>query len=326
MKAEEILSLLGSCKNYLSGKVLAKEAGISRSAVGKHITRLRRYGYNIESTHRRGYRLAGKTELPLPWELVEILETSFVGMQKPVYYRHAILSTQKTAISLAAKNSNSHGIVIIAEQQKRGRGRKKGSWISPKGGIWLSVVLKPSMTISRITLLPFAVALAVIDAIKKNTHLDAKLRWPNDITISGKKVAGILIDIGMESEKVNYAVVGVGINANIDSSAISSHLESTIPVTSISDELGHNTNMLYLTKELLERLEHYYLKLESSGFRTIIQLWKKNSDIFGHEVTVVRNNKIIQGIAADVNKDGSLLLRTDHGYIDVIADDIFVRY
>lgn len=326
MKAEEILSLLGSYNGYLSVKDLANQAGISRSAVWKHMTRLRSYGYDIESTHRRGFRLAGKTELPLPWELVKILKTSFVGKKKMIYYRHAILSTQKIAISLAAVNPNSQGIVIIAEQQKRGRGRQNRSWLSPKGGIWLSVILKPTMPSSRITLLPFAAALAVIDAIKKNTQLDAKLRWPNDVTISGKKVAGILIDIGTESEQVNYVVVGVGINANIDSSAISSRLERGIAVTSISDELGHNTNMLKLTKELLERLENYYLKLERSGPYTIIERWKENSDILGCKVSVVQHNKTIQGIAADINRDGSLLLRTDCGDIDVIAGDIYVRY
>ena len=120
MKAEEILSLLGSYNGYLSVKDLSNKAGISRSAVWKHMTRLRSYGYDIESTHRRGFRLAGKTELPLPWELVKILKTSFVGKKKMIYYRHAILSTQKIAISLAAVNPNSQGIVIIAERAKEG--------------------------------------------------------------------------------------------------------------------------------------------------------------------------------------------------------------
>ena len=328
MRPEEILSLIGSKKGYyISGNSLAKEAGISRSAVWKSVTSLRRYGYSIESRHRMGYRLVGQTDLPLPWELAKLLQTLFVGKQKIIYYRYIIHSTQKIAISLAEEKPDSHGIVIIAEQQKSGRGRQKRKWLSPKGGIWLSLVLKPRIPTGKITLLPFAAALAVRDAIKKSTHLDAKLRWPNDVMISGKKVAGILIDISTDVEHVNYAVIGVGINANIESSVISSCLEdSSIAVTSISDELGHNTSMLWLTKELLERLEYYYLELQQPGPCTIIEQWRKNSDIFGRKVAVVQNNKTIQGIATDINEDGSLSLTTDLEDMTLVAGDISVRY
>jgi BirA family transcriptional regulator, biotin operon repressor / biotin---[acetyl-CoA-carboxylase] ligase len=327
MTPQELISLLGSKKEYYtSGSGLAKEAGISRSAVWKEITNLRRYGYNIESRHGMGYRLVGQTDLPLPWELTKLLQTLFVGKQKIVYYRNIIHSTQKIAISLAEEHPDSHGIVIIAEQQKSGRGRQNRKWLSPKGGIWLSVVLKPRLPAAKVALLPFAAALAVHDAIKKSTRLDAKLRWPNDVTISGKKVAGILIDISTEAEQVNYAVIGVGINANIDSSMISSHLENSISVTSISDELGHNTSMLALTRELLESLEYYYLELEGAGHSTIIEMWRKNSDMLGRRVAVMQNDKTIQGIAADIKEDGALLLRTDHEDINVVADDICVRY
>ena len=182
------------------------------------------------------------------------------------------------------------------------------------------------MPAAKMTLLPFAAALAVRDSIKKCTQLDAKLRWPNDVTISGKKVAGILIDISTEAEQVNYAVIGVGINANLDSSMISSHLENNIVVTSISDELGHNTSLLMLTRELLESLEYHYLEIEGSGHSTILERWRKNSDILGRKVALVRNKKTIQGRAADINEDGSLLLRTDHEDIKVVADDILVSY
>jgi BirA family transcriptional regulator, biotin operon repressor / biotin---[acetyl-CoA-carboxylase] ligase len=327
MMLQDLLFLLGSKKGYYaSGSLLAKEVGTSRSAVWKAITSLRRYGYDIESRHGMGYRLVGHTDLPLPWELTKSLQTLFIGKQNIVYYRHTINSTQRIAISLAEKNPDSHGIVIIAEQQKSGRGRQNRKWLSPKGGIWLSVVLKPHIPAAKMTLLPFAAALAVRDSIKKCTQLDAKLRWPNDVTLSGKKVAGILIDISTEAEQVNYAVIGVGINANLDSSMISSHLENNIVVTSISDELGHNTSLLMLTRELLESLEYYYLELDASGHSTILERWRKNSDILGRKVAVVRNKKTIQGRAADINEDGSLLLRTDHEDIKVVADDILVRY
>lgn len=327
MQSEErLLSLLRLQKGYLSGKIISKETGISTSGVSKRIMILRKYGYNIESRHRMGYRLAGETNLPLPWELTKVLDTLFVGKDK-IIYRLTTDSTQNLAILLAEKNPNSDGIVIIAGEQKSGRGRQNRKWLSPKGGIWLSVVLRPRISASKITLLPFAAALAVCDTIKKTTQLDAKLRWPNDVTISGKKVAGILIDISMEAERINYAVVGIGINANVDSSAISSYLEKGIKVTSLSDELGHKTNILDLTKVILERLEYYYMELKRCAPNTIIEEWKKNSDILYQKVAVMHNNRTIQGIAADVNDDGSLLVRTnDCNNINVVASDIHVRY
>jgi BirA family transcriptional regulator, biotin operon repressor / biotin---[acetyl-CoA-carboxylase] ligase len=323
---EIILSLLRLQKGHISAKNLANETGVSIRAISKRINLLRKYGYDIESSHRRGYRLVSETDLPVPWELAKVLDTLFVGKDK-IIYRLTTHSTQNLAILLAEKNPNSDGTVIIAEHQKSGRGRKNRKWLSPKGGIWLSVVLRPSMPASNITLLPFAAALAVCDAIKKTTQLDAKLRWPNDITISGKKVAGILIDSSVEAERINYAVIGIGVNANVDWSMISLHLEKSIKVTSLSNELGHETSMLGLTKEILERLEYYYTELEHSTPHTIIEKWKKSSDILGQKVELMQSNRTIQGIAADVKDDGSLLVKVDnYEDINVVASDIYVRY
>jgi BirA family biotin operon repressor/biotin-[acetyl-CoA-carboxylase] ligase len=318
---DEFLSLLGSEAGYISGQALAKKAGISRSAVWKQIKTLRRHGYSIESRHGLGYRLAGRTDLPVPWELARVLNTSFVGKQ--LVFRETADSTQNLAISLAGK-PGSHGAVVIAEQQKSGRGRQKRKWLSPKGGVWLSVVLKPAIPTARITLLPFVAALAACDAIKA-TGLDARLKWPNDVMISGKKVAGILLDISAEADQVNYAVIGIGINANVDSAAVSARFDG-IKVTSISDELGHSISRLDLTKSLLENLEQYYLEMEQRGPDAIIQKWKKNSDMLGRKIAVTQNDMTIHGVAADVNGDGSLLLRTDHGSVNVISGDIRVRY
>jgi BirA family biotin operon repressor/biotin-[acetyl-CoA-carboxylase] ligase len=301
---EIILSLLRLQKGHISAKNLANETGMSISAISKRINLLRKYGYDIESSHRRGYRLASETDLPVPWELAKVLDTLFVGKDK-IIYRLTTHSTQNLAILLAEKNPNSDGTVIIAEHQKSGRGRKNRKWLSPKGGIWLSVVLRPSMPASNITLLPFAAALAVCDAIKKTTQLDAKLRWPNDVTISGKK----------------------GVNTNVDSSMISLHLEKSIKVTSLSNELGHETSIVGLTKEILERLEYYYTELEHCVPHTIIEQWKKNSDILGQKVALMQSNRTIQGIAADVKDDGSLLVKVDnYEDINVVASDIYVRY
>ena len=323
---EIILSVLRLQNGYISGKNLSNETGISISAISKWIKILRKCGYNIESRHSIGYRLTGETNLPVPWELARVLDTIFVGKAK-IIYRRTTHSTQNLAILLAEKNPDSDGIVIIAEQQKSGRGRENRKWLSPKGGIWLSVIIRPRMPASIITLLPFAAALAVCEAIKKTTQLDAKLRWPNDVIISSKKVAGILIDSSIEAERINYAVIGIGVNANVKSSLISSHLEKSIKVTSLSEELGHETSIFGLTKEILERLEYYHIQMEHSVPHTIIDKWKKNSDILGQKVAIMQRNRTIQGMVADVKDDGSLVVRADNCEdIDVVASDVYVRY
>lgn len=313
--------MLRSEVGYISGQALARKACVSRSAVWKQIKALRRYGYTVESRHGLGYRLAGETDLPVPWELSRVLRTLFVGKQ--VVFRESADSTQNLALVLADRH-DSHGVVVIAEQQKSGRGRQKRKWLSPKGGVWLSVVLKPEIPTSKITLLPFVAALAACDVIKA-VGLDARLKWPNDVMISGKKVAGILLDISAEAEQVNYAVIGIGINANIDSAAISARLDG-VKITSISDELGRSVSRLDLVKTLLENLERYYLELEKRGAVAILQKWKKNSDMLGRKVTVTQNNGTVQGVAVDIKDDGSLLLRTADGDVNVVSGVISVRY
>ncbi len=313
--------MLRSEPGYISGQALAKKAGISRSAVWKQIKALRKYGYTVESRHGLGYRLAGQTDLPVPWELVKVLRTSFLGTK--VIFREIVDSTQNLAVSLADRY-DSHGAAVIAEQQKSGRGRQRRKWLSPKGGVWLSVVLKPDMPTAKITLLPFVASLAVCETIRA-IGLNARLKWPNDVMISGKKVAGILLDISAEAEHVNYAVIGIGINANVDSAAISAHIDN-VKVTSISDELGRSVSRLELVTALLENLERYYLEMEQRGAIAILQEWKKNSEMLGRKVTVTQNDRTVQGVAVEINEDGSLMLRTGDGDINVVSGDITLRY
>jgi BirA family biotin operon repressor/biotin-[acetyl-CoA-carboxylase] ligase len=327
-EAQHLLSLLRRQKGYVSGSILAKETGISTSGISKRIRLLRQYGYDIESNSKMGYKLAGETDLPLPWKLAKVLNTSFIGKDK-IIYRHTATSTQNLAISLAKRDPSSDGTVLIAGQQTNGRGRENRKWLSPKGGIWLSVILKPTIPTSTITILPFAAGLAVCDSIKKTTGLNPKLRWPNDIVIEGKKVAGILIDMSMEAERINYAVVGIGINVNVESLAISSYFEEHIKVTSLSDELGHKTSILSLTKEMLKRLEYYYMQLKNDDDapQTIMEQWKQSSDIFHRRIQVIHNDSIIEGVAVGVNDDGSLLVRSDGcDSFKVVASDVRVRY
>lgn len=324
-RLEEFLALLKEAESgYASGQWLAKKAGISRSAVWKQVRKLRRCGYPIESLHGSGYRLAGSTEYPVPWELEWLVRTRFVG-KSAIVYRDSAGSTQDIAISLANKE-NAHGAVVIAEQQSGGRGRMKRKWVSPRGGIWVSVVLKPDIPTAASTMLPFVAAIAVCEAIRVVTGLKATLKWPNDVMVNGKKVAGILLDLSAEAETVNYAVIGIGINANIDTSKIRIDREGRPAITSLKEELGQDVNRLQLTAIMLEMLEHFYLVLEGQGALLVIAEWRKRSDMLGRNVTVVQQGKEHRGVATDINDDGSLQVKTSRGEISVVSGDILVNY
>lgn len=322
-RLEEFVVLLQESRGYMSGQSLAKKAGISRSAVWKHVRKLRQCGYKIESLHGQGYRLAGVTEHPVPWELLKALDTSFVG-RGDIIYRDSAGSTQSIAIALAEKGKTN--AVVIAEQQSGGRGRMKRKWLSPRGGIWMSVVLKPAVPTATSTMLPFVAAIAVCEAIRESTGLAANLKWPNDVMVAGKKAAGILLDLSAEAETVNYAVIGIGINANVDASKLKIDREGRPAVTSLRDELGRDINRLQLVKILLEKLEHFYLMLERSGSPAIVAEWRKRSDMVGKKVTVLQQGKSRHGTAASINDDGSLVVRTADGDMNVVSGDVLVSY
>ncbi|MGI0040264.1 MAG: biotin--[acetyl-CoA-carboxylase] ligase, partial [Nitrososphaera sp.] len=196
----------------------------------------------------------------------------------------------------------------------------------PRGGVWLSVVLKPAVPTVTSTMLPFVAAIAVCDAIKEATNLAATLKWPNDVMVADKKVAGILLDLSAEAETVNYAVIGIGINANVDASKLKIDREGKPAVTSLMDELGHDVNRLQLTKLLLEKIELFYMALEKNGPAAIVAEWCKRSDMMGKKVNVIQQDKRYDGIAADVNDDGSLRVRTTKGDMNVTSGDVLVSY
>ena len=225
------------------------------------------------------------------------------------------------------KYVNINGTIIIAERQRRGRGRHvENKWISPRGGIWLSVILVPKINAAQSTFLPLCSAIAACDIINEQTSLNSKIKWPNDIVIRGKKVCGILVNVSTEGEKINYAVIGIGINANIEVSAITSSIASNgsnysesfsgyTGVTSLQSELSTNIDVPLMVQLLLEKLEHYYLELERDGPANIRHEWKIRADTLGKVVKIRTQNGIIEGIAIDIDNNGILLVKTYDGNV-----------
>jgi BirA family biotin operon repressor/biotin-[acetyl-CoA-carboxylase] ligase len=207
------------------------------------------------------------------------LTTRIIG--KKIYFYRIVRSTQKLALSLAEKKTaDLEGTVIISERQTAGIGRIGKMWLSPAGGIWLSVILRPNVAASQSFLIMFLATLTVCEVIKSKTGLKAKIKWPNDVIISGRKVSGTLVDLGVVNETICYAVIGIGINANNRTARIVSKLTASkasgfYGATSLKMELdGLDINLVDLIRSLLEKLEDYYDLLQQGLYDDILRKWK----------------------------------------------------
>ena len=318
----KVLSFLKSHNTeYLSGQDLSDVLRISRVAVWKHIKKIRELGYKIESKQKIGYRLESNTDMLLPWEITSGLKTKIFGKQ--VYYFDSIDSTQTQAMKIASDEAN-NGTVIIAEKQTSGKGRLGRKWISPKGGIWLSIILHPKFDISVITLFPIASALALSNAIEKTLNIKSELKWPNDITIKGKKVAGMLVDASLESNKIENLILGVGINFNVDVKQIEKILKNTpnfYGITSLSEQ-NKTVKSILLVQSFLMELEQIYNLLNTGDTKKIIRDWTRRSSTIGQNIELSTENGKIRGKAIKIDEDGALVILENKKNRRITSGDI----
>ena len=306
---------------YLSGQDLSDVLRISRVAVWKQIKKIQALGYTVESKQKEGYKLTKNSDLLLPWEIVLGLETKVLGQQ--AYYFDSVDSTQNEAMKMV-NESKKEGIIIIAEKQTGGRGRSGRKWISPKGGIWFSIILHPKFDISNTTLFPIASSLALSIAIQKTCKVSTELKWPNDLTIKGKKLAGMLIDASFESNKIQNLVLGVGINFNVNVKEIENELKKTpnfYGVSSLNDQKNKSTQIELIQSFLLE-LEKVYEELNKNQIKKTIAEWTKRSSTIGKKVEMNTLDGKITGKAIKIDEDGGLIIKNKEKTSKVFAGDI----
>jgi len=244
------------------------------------------------------------------------LETRCIG-QRVIHFPR--LNSTMEAARQEAKRKAAEGTVVIAEEQTAGRGREKRTWLSPRGSISLSVILYPD--ISKLSYLIMIASLAAARSIEAVAGLKTQLKWPNDVLIRGKKVCGILIENELKGNSVAWAVIGIGINVNIK---VGDMPEIAATATSLSDELGEELLRVEIIRCLLIELEKLYVGLgDGTG---VYQEWRKRLITLGKKVRVISGEDVLEGVAEDVNRDGSLLLRQDNGSIShVVAGDVILR-
>lgn len=250
-----------------------------------------------------------------PADITRNLETDFTGRRVIAY--PSLTSTNDIAKREARKGAR-EGTVVLAEEQTAGRGRIKRAWLSPRGSVALSVILHP--TPAQLPSLIMVTSLAVVHCIEK-VGLEARIKWPNDVLVDNKKVCGILIESDVRGSAVDYAVIGIGLNVNLDPAAFP---DIAATATSLSHELGKELSRREVIRCLLVEMEKLYLALPEGD--SVFGEWRDRLVTLGKEVSVISGNDRRQGVAESVASDGSLLLRqTDGQLIKVVAGDVSLR-
>ena len=306
---------------YLSGQDLSDVLKISRVAVWKHIKKIQTLGYKIESKQKLGYRLIDNTEKLLPWEITRDLKTQLIG--KRVYYFEEIDSTQNFAQNIAA-DKKENGTIIIAEKQTSGRGRLDRKWTSPKGGIWFSLIIHPKFDVSSSTLIPILSAVALSKSIKSVLGIETEVKWPNDITMNGKKVAGVLVDASFQTNSIDYLILGIGINFDIDTKKLEKRLTKTPNFYGIDSLRGKEdkTPPKKLLKEFLLQFEKNLFQLDKGEKSKIIKEWTKRAAGIGKKITINTSNGKISGISQGIDNDGALKIKTRNEIKKIYVGDV----
>jgi len=240
-----------------------------------------------------------------------------------VYYYSSVSSTNDVAKEIAKKGGGEK-IVVLAETQTSGKGRLGRSWISPKGGLWLSIVMRPRISPKEALKLTFITSSAVAKTIHQMFGLKTEVKWPNDVLVKDRKICGILTKASTRGSIVEFVVIGVGINANVDLKCFPSGLRGS--VTSLKHELGYAVRRKALTNNLLQNFERRYNRLQQGRWSTLLQEWKGMAEFLGEQVEVTSFDEVIVGEAWDVDEAGGLIIRLDDGVLKkVVAGDVTVR-
>ncbi|MBO4852563.1 MAG: biotin--[acetyl-CoA-carboxylase] ligase [Schwartzia sp.] len=319
---KKVLELLREAgDNYISGEEIATRLGVSRTAVWKHIRALKAAGYEIESHARRGYLLLEAPDLLLPQELQPTLRTKVIG-KKMVHYEE-IPSSNNEAKKLALDGAPD-GTVVVAEAQGAGKGRLSRGWYSPaRKGIWFSVVLRPDFLPQDAPKCTLMAAVAVVRAMK-DMGFPVGIKWPNDVLDNkGRKLVGILTELSAEMERINFVVIGTGINVNLWPEDFPDDIKDI--ATSLGMLRGGKVDRVELFARVLEALDDLYLSVEKKGFGDVLDEWRRYSVTLGQEVNVIGVKETFSGTAADIDADGALLIDTPEGRRRVLAGDVSIR-
>jgi len=320
MMDEKILQLLRErSPGFLSGEEISHRLKVTRTAVWKRMKHLRTLGYEIKASTRTGYRLIRSPDLLTPSEVRPLLRTKWMG--RTIHHFHIIDSTNSKAYELAL-NGAEEGEVVIAESQKKGRGRLERRWFSPLfSNLYLSIILRPKIPPYQASLITLMAAVAAAEAIYKFSRLEPLIKWPNDILLRGRKVAGLLNEIHSEMDRIHFVILGIGVNLNMDRKMFSKEIREV--ATSLKIEMGQTISRKAFLQSLFQELEDWYEIFLKEGATPVLKAWRERAQIKGRPVKVTSFGETLVGVAIDVDSDGALILETEQGERKrVVAGDV----
>ena len=309
---KELVKLLREESEQVSGETLAAALGISRSAVWKHLKDLRKMGYEI-SSGRKGYRLLSSPNVPYGFEVQSRLKTKTFGRE--IYWFPKVSSTQIVARDFALKGED-EGTVFVAEVQSEGKGRQGRKWHSSAGGLWFSFILRPPLQIRELPFLSLLAGLSVAEVLF-SLSLKPQIKWPNDVLLNGKKVAGILVESESELDRVHFVIVGIGINCF-------NRLPDLPGVTSVKNELGVEVNRAQFLADTLGRFEKNYFSYLSGKRAELKQRIEECLAYRNKRISFKVGEKSFEGVLIGVDLNGELVLKTPEGLKHFTSGEIAI--
>ncbi len=254
-------------------------------------------------------------------ELQSGLQTK--GFGRDIFALPEVTSTNEWAKDLARLGAD-EGTTVIAEIQTEAHGRLNRKWFSPRGGLWLSIILKPKIKAAEASKLVFVAGLAVAKTLHELYGLEVQLKWPNDVLVSARKICGILAEASIIDGKLEFVIVGVGLNANFEADTLPDQVK--LLATSIETELEEIVKLEDLFRKLLEILEELYDQSINEGYEAILKEWRSFAGFLGKHIEVVTDNHIWVGKAADIDEEGALLVELEDGALErILVGDVSIK-
>jgi BirA family biotin operon repressor/biotin-[acetyl-CoA-carboxylase] ligase len=307
----------------VSGAELSQQLKVTRAAIWARIEDLRQLGYDISASPHQGYQLLNAPDVLHADDLFSLVEgTRVIGRDIQVFEK---TNSTNDVVEKLARDGVKEGVAVFAEAQSQGRGRLGRRWLSPpRRGLWFSVLLRPNLRPQSATQLTVAAATALVRAIREQTGLSPEVKWPNDILIRGRKVAGILTELSAELDHVKHLILGIGVDVNLSASEFPPELRKL--ATSLKIETGRDWHRADLAAAILRELDIDYERIMNGQFQQIAEEWEACCVTLGRRVSIQVGSRSLQGHAEALDDDGALLLRTEHGHLErIIGGDVSVQ-
>ena len=299
---------------YTTESELLKRLEISEEKLIKNLEILKEAGYKIVHDSDKGYKLEDTPDILEPFEVGRGLNSKYIGHN--IHFYQEVASTNITAKKFVEDNAP-EGTVVIAEHQTAGRSRKHADWVSPEGGIYMTMILRPDVTLLEASKLTIVTGVAIAKTLHDEFDIHVGIKWPNDLLIGNKKICGILTEAVTQKDKLEAVLVGIGIDVNVNEEDIPSRIKNI--ATSVKTETNMEFSRAAIIREFFRIFEELYEEFKDGNFKEIVSEWRRLSSTTGNRVKVYKGGKALIADAVGITNKGALIVETDDGKLEKIT-------